>query len=131
MPADDATKAPRPFDVRTIKTLVALMNQHDLSEIDLGLLRAFGLQLVEFVGLAHRVEQRFVEFVVGLKRALQVIEAGAQIKQLLQRLYLTSHLFRLEIFQALELQIHANLSRVRVLTEFVFHREREVRLHAF
>lgn len=35
MPADDPTKAPRPFDVRIIKTLVGLMNQHDLSEIDL------------------------------------------------------------------------------------------------
>jgi acetyl-CoA carboxylase biotin carboxyl carrier protein len=33
--ADDANKAPRPFDVRTIKTLVGLMTQHDLSEIDL------------------------------------------------------------------------------------------------
>jgi acetyl-CoA carboxylase biotin carboxyl carrier protein len=35
VPADDSTKAPRPFDVRIIKTLVGLMNQHDLSEIDL------------------------------------------------------------------------------------------------
>jgi acetyl-CoA carboxylase biotin carboxyl carrier protein len=33
--ADDASKSPRPFDVRTIKTLVGLMTQHDLSEIDL------------------------------------------------------------------------------------------------
>jgi acetyl-CoA carboxylase biotin carboxyl carrier protein len=32
---DDADQAPRPFDVRIIKTLVGLMNQHDLSEIDL------------------------------------------------------------------------------------------------
>lgn len=35
MAADDTSKSPRPFDVRTIKTLVALMNQNDLSEIDL------------------------------------------------------------------------------------------------
>jgi acetyl-CoA carboxylase biotin carboxyl carrier protein len=34
-PADDIDPPPRPFDVRIIKTLVALMNQHDLSEIDL------------------------------------------------------------------------------------------------
>ena len=34
-PADESDPAPRPFDVRIIKTLVALMNQHDLSEIDL------------------------------------------------------------------------------------------------
>jgi acetyl-CoA carboxylase biotin carboxyl carrier protein len=34
-PADDAEQPPRPFDVRIIKTLVGLMNQHDLSEIDL------------------------------------------------------------------------------------------------
>jgi acetyl-CoA carboxylase biotin carboxyl carrier protein len=33
--ADDADPPPRPFDVRIIKTLVGLMNQHDLSEIDL------------------------------------------------------------------------------------------------
>jgi acetyl-CoA carboxylase biotin carboxyl carrier protein len=32
---DDADQPPRPFDVRIIKTLVGLMNQHDLSEIDL------------------------------------------------------------------------------------------------
>jgi acetyl-CoA carboxylase biotin carboxyl carrier protein len=33
--ADDALKTPSPFDVRTIKYLVGLMSQHDLSEIDL------------------------------------------------------------------------------------------------
>jgi acetyl-CoA carboxylase biotin carboxyl carrier protein len=32
---DESGKAPGPFDVRTIKALVALMTQHDLSEIDL------------------------------------------------------------------------------------------------
>jgi acetyl-CoA carboxylase biotin carboxyl carrier protein len=33
--ADDASKTPSPFDLRTIKYLVGLMSQHDLSEIDL------------------------------------------------------------------------------------------------
>jgi acetyl-CoA carboxylase biotin carboxyl carrier protein len=33
--ADDASKIPSPFDIRTIKDLVALMSRHDLSEIDL------------------------------------------------------------------------------------------------
>ena len=33
--ADDPSRTPRPFDVRTIKYLVALMGRHDLSEIDL------------------------------------------------------------------------------------------------
>jgi acetyl-CoA carboxylase biotin carboxyl carrier protein len=33
--ADDASKNPSPFDVKTIKYLVGLMSQHDLSEIDL------------------------------------------------------------------------------------------------
>ncbi|MCI0682918.1 MAG: acetyl-CoA carboxylase biotin carboxyl carrier protein [Gemmataceae bacterium] len=33
--ADEPSKGPAPFDVRTIKALVALMTQHDLSEIDL------------------------------------------------------------------------------------------------
>jgi acetyl-CoA carboxylase biotin carboxyl carrier protein len=32
---DDGPKPPSPFDVRTIKELVALMSRHDLSEIDL------------------------------------------------------------------------------------------------
>jgi acetyl-CoA carboxylase biotin carboxyl carrier protein len=35
MAADDGAKVPSPFDVRTIKDLVALMSRHDLSEIDL------------------------------------------------------------------------------------------------
>jgi acetyl-CoA carboxylase biotin carboxyl carrier protein len=33
--ADDTSKIPSPFDVRTIKDLVLLMSRHDLSEIDL------------------------------------------------------------------------------------------------
>jgi acetyl-CoA carboxylase biotin carboxyl carrier protein len=33
--ADDANHKPNPFDVGTIKNLVALMSRHDLSEIDL------------------------------------------------------------------------------------------------
>lgn len=33
--ADDGSKNPGPFDVRTIKDLVGLMSRHDLSEIDL------------------------------------------------------------------------------------------------
>jgi acetyl-CoA carboxylase biotin carboxyl carrier protein len=34
--ADDAPlKTPRPFDTRTVRALVGLMSQHDLSEIDL------------------------------------------------------------------------------------------------
>jgi acetyl-CoA carboxylase biotin carboxyl carrier protein len=33
--ADDASKSPGPFDVPTIKALVALMSRHNLSEIDL------------------------------------------------------------------------------------------------
>jgi acetyl-CoA carboxylase biotin carboxyl carrier protein len=32
---DEPGQPPRPFDVRIIKTLVGLMNEHDLSEIDL------------------------------------------------------------------------------------------------
>jgi acetyl-CoA carboxylase biotin carboxyl carrier protein len=33
--ADEPGKAPGPFDVRTVKALVSLMTQHDLSEIEL------------------------------------------------------------------------------------------------
>jgi acetyl-CoA carboxylase biotin carboxyl carrier protein len=33
--ADDGSKIPSPFDVRTIRDLVGLMSRHDLSEIDL------------------------------------------------------------------------------------------------
>ena len=35
--ADDASEKPNPFDVGTIKNLVALMSRHDLSEIDLSM----------------------------------------------------------------------------------------------
>ncbi|HEV3204225.1 MAG TPA: acetyl-CoA carboxylase biotin carboxyl carrier protein [Gemmataceae bacterium] len=35
MVADNGTKIPSPFDVRTIKDLVGLMSRHDLTEIDL------------------------------------------------------------------------------------------------
>jgi acetyl-CoA carboxylase biotin carboxyl carrier protein len=35
MAADDGSKIPSPFDVQTIRSLVALMSRHDLSEIDL------------------------------------------------------------------------------------------------
>jgi len=33
--ASESSKTPRPFDMRTIKELVALMGRHDLTEIDL------------------------------------------------------------------------------------------------
>ncbi len=33
--ADEVAKTPGPFDVRTVKSLVSLMTQHDLTEIDL------------------------------------------------------------------------------------------------
>lgn len=33
--AEETPKAPGPFDVRTVKSLVSLMTQHDLAEIDL------------------------------------------------------------------------------------------------
>ncbi len=35
MAADDGSKTPSPFDVRTIKELVSLMSRHSLNEIDL------------------------------------------------------------------------------------------------
>ena len=33
--ANEGSKVPRPFDMRTIKELVALMGRHDLTEVDL------------------------------------------------------------------------------------------------
>ena len=33
--ANEPSKVPRPFDMRTIKELVALMGRHDLTEVDL------------------------------------------------------------------------------------------------
>jgi acetyl-CoA carboxylase biotin carboxyl carrier protein len=33
--ADDASSRPEPFDLRTLRSLAALMSRHDLSEIDL------------------------------------------------------------------------------------------------
>lgn len=55
---DDFGKAPGPFDVRTVKALVSLMTQHDLSEIDLRdggqrlRLRRGGYQPIGFVASA-------------------------------------------------------------------------------
>jgi len=34
-PPDEPAQPPRPFDVRVLKTLIGLMSEHDLSEIDL------------------------------------------------------------------------------------------------
>jgi len=46
------------------------------------------------------------------------------------RLHLARHRIRREIVQALEREIHAKLSGVRILAQLVLHRDREVRLHA-
>jgi acetyl-CoA carboxylase biotin carboxyl carrier protein len=35
VPTEENSKAPRPFDVRTLKSLIALMTQHDLHEMEL------------------------------------------------------------------------------------------------
>jgi acetyl-CoA carboxylase biotin carboxyl carrier protein len=35
VPPEEGSRIPSPFDIRTIKELVALMSRHDLSEIDL------------------------------------------------------------------------------------------------
>jgi acetyl-CoA carboxylase biotin carboxyl carrier protein len=35
VPAEDSSKSARPFDVKTLKGLIALMMQHDLHEMDL------------------------------------------------------------------------------------------------
>jgi acetyl-CoA carboxylase biotin carboxyl carrier protein len=35
VPAEDSSKSARPFDVKTLKGLIALMTQHDLHEMDL------------------------------------------------------------------------------------------------
>src|SRR5579864_356440 len=83
----------------------------------------FGLKFVELIGLAYGIEQRFVEFLVGLQGALQIIESRAQVKQLLERLHLPRHLLRFEVFQALEPQIHFELAGTGIFAEFVFDRE--------
>jgi acetyl-CoA carboxylase biotin carboxyl carrier protein len=35
VPADENSKSPRPFDIKTIKSFIALMTQHDINELDL------------------------------------------------------------------------------------------------
>src|SRR6266436_2275030 len=45
--------------------------------IGLPLLTYFGLQLVQLLGLADRIQQRFVQLIVRLQRAFQVIQAGS------------------------------------------------------
>src|SRR5579864_6257059 len=91
----------------------------------------FGLEFVELIGLAYGIEQRFVEFLVGLHRALQIVESRTQVEQFFQRLYLPSYLLRFEVFQALEPEIHFDLAGSGIFAQFVFDCEREMRLHAF
>ena len=94
----------------------------------------FGLNspfnLFELVGVAHRVVQQLVQFVVALQAAAQIGQLGAQVEQFLQRLDLLRHLFGLEVVQALEVQVHLELARIGVIAELVFDREGQVRLHA-
>ena len=89
-----------------------------------------GLQLVQLLGVADGVEQQLFQLVVALQAAAQVGELGAQIQQLPQRLDLPGHLLRLEIVQALEVQIDLQLAGVGIVAQLVLHREGEVRLHA-
>jgi acetyl-CoA carboxylase biotin carboxyl carrier protein len=35
VPADENSKSTRPFDIKTVKSFIALMNQHDINELDL------------------------------------------------------------------------------------------------
>ncbi len=65
------------------------------------------------------------------KAAAQVAQLGAQIEQLLERLHLARHVLRLEVVQALEMQVDLQLWSVGFFAQLVLDREREVRFHPF
>ncbi len=90
----------------------------------------FRPQLIELLRIGYRFHQHFIELFVGLQRASQIAQLGPQIQQFAQRLHLPGNVLGLEIFQALKVQIHFQLPRVRIVAELVFDRKRQMRFHA-
>src|SRR3954470_7401081 len=86
-------------------------------------------ELLHLVRVAQRGLQRIVERLVGLQRATQVGELRAQLEQLAQRLDLPRHGLGREVVEAAEVQLDAELRRVRLITQLVLDAELEARLH--
>src|ERR1019366_5034049 len=76
------------------------------------------------------VTQQPLHLRVALKGSYEIGEFSAQLRQLAQRFPPPGHLLGLEVFNALERQIHAEIAGVGLVAEFVFHREGYSRLHA-
>src|ERR1051326_854452 len=89
-----------------------------------------GLQLAHLVFVLESLHEDLVELVVALEAAAQIREFRAQIEQFLQGLDLAGHVGRLEIIHALEVQVDADLTGIRVLAQFVFDGVGEMRFHA-
>src|SRR5579864_8289 len=100
------------------------------SGIGLSLGLHFFLQLAQLVGVVDRILQQFLELVVALQAAAQVRKLRPQLQQFPQRPYLAGYLLRLEILQALEVQVHLQLPAVGVVAQLVLHRKRNVGLHS-
>ena len=63
--ADEVPKSPGPFDVRTIKSLVALMTQHDLAEIE---------SFASHIGFLDRGRLQFSEEMSALAERFREVE---------------------------------------------------------
>src|SRR5208283_4094739 len=75
------------------------------------------LELFQLGRIAESGLQQVVQLVVALQTAAQVRQLGAQIQQVVQRFDLLGYLGRLEILQAAEFQIDAQLSSVGIVTD--------------
>src|ERR1017187_2014418 len=94
------------------------------------LCRHLGAHLLELGGVVDDVLQQALQLLVALKGSHEIGEFGSQLQQLAQRFHPAGHLLGLEVFNALERQIHAEIAGVGLVAKFVFHREGYSRLHA-
>src|ERR1039458_4045255 len=94
------------------------------------LCRHLGAHLLELGGVVDDVLQQALQLLVALKGSYKIGELGSQLQQLAQRLHPPGHLLRLEFFNTLKRQVHAEIAGVGFVAQFVFHREGYSRLHA-
>src|SRR5579884_4510012 len=64
-------------------------------------------KLVHLFLVRYAFLQHFIQLVVALQRSAPVRQLGPQVQQLAQRLHLARHIGGLEIFHALEAQVHS------------------------
>src|SRR5258708_36717426 len=88
-----------------------------------------GTEFLTLFGVADNVVQHVIELVIPLQASPQVREVGSEIEQLLQGFDLGRDLFRLEIGEFFEVEVHLQLPGV--FAELIVDREGKVRAHLF